>query len=267
MDPTVDVAAFRQAVRSGEPVVGGWVSIGHPAVAEITAGVGYDFVTIDMEHAANTIETVETLVRAVDATGDGVPIVRLPAADPVVIKRVLDTGVAGIMVPRVDSAETAARVVEATQYPPAGVRGTGPGRASEYGREFGAYLDRADDTVTRIVQIETRAAVEAAGDIAGVEGVDALFVGPTDLSAALDVHLDFDADDFRAAVGTVIDAAADEDVPVGVFATEPDRLDDWLAMGFDFAIVGFDAAFLVERNETMRSAFERAAAERDGTRR
>ena len=160
----------------------------------------------------------------------------------------------------VDSAETAARVVEATRYPPTGVRGTAAGRASEYGRTFPTYLEEVDDALTRIVQVETRAAVEAAGDITGVEGVDALFVGPTDLSAALGVHLDFDADDFRAAIETVIDAAADEDVPVGVFATEPDRLDDWLAMGFD-------AAFLVERNETMRSAFERVAAERDGTRR
>ena len=267
MDPTAEMAAFREAIRSGEPAVGGWVSIGHPAVAEITGAAGYDFVTVDMEHAANSIETVENLVRAVDAAGEAVPIVRPPAADPVMIKRVLDTGAGGIMVPRVDSAETAANVVEATQYPPAGVRGTAAGRASEYGRTFPTYLEEADDALTRIVQVETAAAVAAAGDIAGVEGVDALFVGPTDLSAALDIHLDFDADDFRAAVGTVIDAAADEDVLVGVFATEPDRLDDWLAMGFDFAIVGFDAAFLVERNERIRSAFERAAAERDGTRR
>ncbi|PSQ47938.1 aldolase [Halobacteriales archaeon SW_12_67_38] len=237
MDPTAEMAAFREAIRSGEPAVGGWVSIGHPAVAEITGAAGYDFVTVDMEHAANSIETVENLVRAVDAAGEAVPIVRLPTADPVTIKRVLDTGAGGIMVPRVDSAETAANVVEATQYPPAGVRGTAAGRASEYGRTFPTYLEEADDALTRIVQVETRAAVEAAGDIAGVEGVDALFVGPN------------------------------EDVPVGVFATEHDRLDDWLAMGFDFAIVGFDAAFLVERNERIRSAFERAAAERDGTRR
>ncbi|EMA44075.1 HpcH/HpaI aldolase family protein [Halococcus saccharolyticus] len=265
MDPTADMAAFRQAVRSGEPVVGGWVSIGHPAVAEITGAAGYDFVTIDTEHAANSIETVENLVRAVDAAGDAIPIVRPPTADPVAIKRLLDTGVGGIMVPRVDSAETAASVVEATRYPPAGVRGTAASRASGYGRTFPTYLEWADDALTRIIQIETEAAVAAAGDIAGVEGVDALFVGPTDLSAALDVHLDFEADDFRAAVGTVIDAAADENVPVGVFATDPDRIDDWLAMGFDFAIVGFDATFLVERNETMRSAFERAAATDDGT--
>ena len=267
MDPTADVAAFRGAIRSGERVVGGWVSIGHPAVAEITAAAGYDFVTIDTEHAANSIETVENLVRAVDAAGDAVPIVRPPAADPVAIKRVLDTGAGGLMVPRVDSAETANGVVEATRYPPTGVRGAAAGRASGYGRTFPTYLERADGALTRIVQIETAAAVAAAGDIAGVEGIDALFVGPTDLSAALDVHLDLDADEFRAAVEAVIDAAADEDVPVGVFATEPDRLDGWLAMGFDFAIVGFDAAFLAERNETMRSAFERAAAARDGTQR
>jgi len=136
MDPTADMAAFRQAIRSGERVVGGWVSIGHPAVAEITGSAGYDFVTIDMEHAANGIETVENLVRAVDTAGDAIPIVRPPAADPVTIKRVLDTGAGGIMVPRVDSAETADSVVEATRYPPTGVRGTAAGRASGYGRTF-----------------------------------------------------------------------------------------------------------------------------------
>jgi len=242
---------FRSRLRSGEPLVGTWVSIGHPAVAEIAGSAGADFVTVDTEHAAVGIETVESLVRAVEAAGDAVPVVRVPAADPVRIKRLLDVGVGGIMVPRVDSAAEARSVVDASRYPPQGVRGTAAGRAAGYGRSFADYLRTADESIARIVQIETAAAVEEASAVAAVDGVDALFVGPADLSAALDVHLDYDHERFRSAVRSVTDAAAAEGVPVGVFVTDPDRIDDWLSLGFSFGIVGYDAKFLIEGNDEM----------------
>jgi len=253
---------FRTRLRAGEPLVGNWVSIGHPAVAEIAGGVGADFVTIDTEHAAVGIESVENLVRAVDAAdGASTPVVRTPSSDPVRIKRVLDTGVGGIMVPRVDSAEEAREVVDATRYPPRGIRGTAAGRAADYGRTFAEYLGRADESIARIVQVETENAVEEAGDIAAVEGVDALFVGPADLSAAVDAHLDYDDDRFRSAVRSVTRAADRENTPVGIFVTDPDRIDDWLSLGFSFAIVGFDAKFLIEGNREMQSAFRSAIGE------
>jgi 2-dehydro-3-deoxyglucarate aldolase/4-hydroxy-2-oxoheptanedioate aldolase len=253
------MSTLKAALRAGDPVVGGWISIGHPAVAEITASLDFDFATVDTEHAAVGIESVENLVRAVDAAeGETDAVVRVPAADPVRIKRVLDTGPAGIMVPRVDDAADARAVVAASTYPPEGIRGTAAGRAADYGRSFAAYLDTADDDLVRILQVETERAVENAGEIAAVEGVDALFVGPADLSAALECPLEYDADRFREAVADVTAAAADRDTPVGIFVTDPDRMERWLSMGFDFAIVGFDAQFLIEGNRERIAAFEAA---------
>ncbi|WP_435365894.1 HpcH/HpaI aldolase family protein [Haloarchaeobius sp. DYHT-AS-18] len=257
MEHLHDAAALRESMRARDPVVGGWVSIGHPAVAEITAGAALDFVTIDMEHAAMSIETVENLVRAVSVTpGETVPLVRPPSADPVAIKRVLDTGAGGLLVPRVDTPAEAAQVVEASTYPPAGMRGTGGGRASNYGGTLPAYIDAADESLTRIIQVETRDAVDNAAEIAAVDGVDALFVGPADLSAALDCHLDFSASQFEDAVESVLDAAEAEGVPVGVFATASDQLEAWLDSGFDFAIVGYDAKFLREATDELVAAFD-----------
>ncbi|WP_267643164.1 HpcH/HpaI aldolase family protein [Haloarchaeobius amylolyticus] len=257
MEHLDDATAVRESIRRGEQVLGGWVSIGHPAVAEITAGADFDFVTIDVEHASMSIETVENLVRAVHTVpGETVPFVRPPSADPVAIKRVLDTGAGGLLVPRVDSAAEAKQVVEASTYPPDGIRGTGAGRAAAYGADLPAYLESADEALTRIVQIETEAAVDAAADIAAVDGIDALFVGPADLSAALDCHLDFSDSRFEEAVETVFEAGDAHDVPVGVFATEPQQVVDWIQSGYDFAIVGYDAKFLREGTAELVDAFE-----------
>ena len=200
-----------------------------------------------------------------DLGGDvlGAPVVRTPSSDPVRIKRILDTGAGGIMVPRVDSPGEAREVVAASTYPPEGIRGTAAGRASDYGRTFGEYLEAADESIARIVQVETENAVDRAREIAAVEGVDALFVGPADLSAAVDAHLDYDDEGFRSAVRSVTGAAEEEGVPVGVFVTDPDRIDDWLSLGFSFAIVGFDAKFLIDGNRELQAVF-RDAVDDDG---
>jgi 2-keto-3-deoxy-L-rhamnonate aldolase RhmA len=254
MERLSQARALRDSLRARDPVVGGWVSIGHPAVAEITARAGLDFVTVDTEHAPIDVADLESLVRAVDAAdGDAVPFVRTPSSDPVALKRALDTGVGGVMVPRVEDAAEAERVVDATTYPPEGIRGTAGGRAADYGATLPAYLAEADDAVTRVVQVETTGAVERAEAIGAVDGVDALFVGPADLSAALDVPLEV-----RGAVDDVLDAAHAVDVPVGVFATDADQLADWLADGFDFAIVGYDAAILRAGTRDLVAAFDDA---------
>lgn len=253
---------LRASIRASDPVVGGWVSIGHPSVAEITAAAGPDFVTVDTEHAALGIESVESAIRGIEAAGDAVPIVRVPSVDPVAIKRVLDTGAAGLLVPRVETPDEARTVVDAATYPPEGIRGTAGGRASDYGVDLATHLDGsdgADGAITRIVQVETETALENAADIAAVDGVDALFVGPADLSTALDVPLDYDAPAFRDAVADVVDAAESAGLPTGIFVTDPDRMDDWLDLGFDFAIVGYDAAFLRSGTRELVDAFDEAA--------
>lgn len=246
---------LRASIRSGEPVVGGWVSIGHPAVAEITADAGPDFVVVDTEHGELGIGDVADAIRGIETADGAVPFARVPEADPVPIKRVLDAGAAGVMVPRVDTVADAELVVDATTYPPAGIRGTAGTRTAQYGPDLPEHVAGADDALTLLVQIETERAVENAAEIAAVEGIDALFVGPADLSTALSVPLDYDAEPFRTAVERVVGAAADAGVPTGIFVTDPDRMGEWLDLGFDFAVVGYDAAFLRSGTEEMVGAF------------
>jgi len=145
--------------------------------------------------------------------------------------------------------------VEASTYPPAGIRGTAVGRAADYGQSFEAYLVRADESIARVVQVETEVAVENAAAIAAVDGVNALFVGPADLSTALGVPLEYEDEWFRAAVREVTAAARATDTPASIFVTAPDRIDDWLSLDFTFAIVEFSAKFLIEGNRRLQSAF------------
>jgi len=239
------MTALRGRFRDEESVVGTWVSLSDPAVAEIGAELGFDFALVDTEHTANSLETVIAMARAVDAAeGSTRTVVRVPWNDPVRIKRVLDIGVAGVMVPMVGSAEEARDFVEATRYPPDGVRGVAGGRASRYGLDFEEYV-RSDDAPLTVAQIETEDGLDAVEEIAAVDGLDALFVGPADLSAALGVFGEWDSERFLAAVEAVVDAADEAGVPVGTLATTPDGVEDWVDLGFDFVIAGTDTAHLV----------------------
>lgn len=251
---------FADRLRAGEPLSAGWVSIGHPRVAEITALAGYDFVMVDVEHSPMTLETVDDVARATERRG--VPsVVRVPWNDPVEIKRVLDLGVAGVMVPMVETAEAAESAVEAMTYPPDGVRGVAGSRATNYGLEFDEYVEHADDGLVTVLQIETVAGVENAGAISGVDGVDSLFVGPADLSASLGVTGDWQDDDVIAAVDRVLD---ESEVPVGTLAVTDEGVERWVDRGFDWVIAGVDSRNLLAAAQSANEAFERAAARRDG---
>lgn len=235
------------ALRDGDDApVGAWSTVGHPAVAELLAAEAFDFVVLDGEHSENTISDLADGVRAVAASdGDADPVVRVSGADAAEIRRVLDLGVAGVVVPQVESAAEAREAVAATQYPPEGHRGVAGGRASGYGSDLGEYVETANDEVATMVQIETAGAVADAADIAAIDGLDALFVGPADLSARLGAFGDFDAVDFREAVDSVVAAADEAGVPVGTLATTPEeiavRRDDW---GMDFVVAGTDVGYL-----------------------
>ncbi|WP_254830682.1 HpcH/HpaI aldolase family protein [Haloglomus salinum] len=237
---------MRDALRSGDPVVGTWASLADPAVAELLAPDA-DFVMLDTEHTPNSLETVTDCARAVDAApGDALPLARVPWNDPVRIKRVLDTGVAGVMVPMVESADEAAAAVEACRYPPGGMRGIAAARASDYGRNFEAYVETANQEVLTILQIETEAGVENAADIAAVEGVDALFVGPADLSANLGVFAEWSSPELREAIGTVLEAGETAGTPVGTLGSSPDEIRTLGSLGFGFLIAGVDTAMLLD---------------------
>ena len=238
---------FPSRLRAREPVAGCWLSIGHPASAELLAGVGYDFAVLDGEHTEITLEALATMVRAVEAAGtDTVPIVRVASNDPTEVKRVLDLGPAGVMVPAVETAAEAELAVEACTYRPHGRRGVAGYRAAGYGANLQTYVESASEDVLTILQVESETGVENVEEIAAVDGVDALFIGPADLSASLDVFGEYDSEPFRSAVDRIVNAADAAGLPLGTLATsraEVGSRDDW---GVDFLAMGPDLAFLAE---------------------
>ncbi len=257
--------SFR-AVLSGADrgLVGMWVCSGSPLLAEVAAGSGLDWLLIDMEHSANTLESVLVQLQAV-AAYPITPLVRVPSNDIVSIKQVLDLGAQNLIVPMVSSAEEARAAVAATRYPPAGVRGVGSAlsRSARWNRVDG-YLRDADAHISLTVQIETAAGVEAAAEIAAVDGVDAVFVGPSDLSASLGLLGQQTHPEVVAAVETVFAAVRAAGTPVGVNAFDPAAADAYLAAGADFVAVGADVALLARASEALAARFiAPAASERD----
>ncbi|MFH5797143.1 HpcH/HpaI aldolase/citrate lyase family protein [Haladaptatus sp. CMAA 1911] len=245
------------AVRTGEAVVGSWISIGHPAVAEMSAELGFDFVVIDAEHTSMSLETVETLARAVDAaSGETEPLVRVADDDPARLKRVLDTGVSGVIVPMVETEAQARGIADATRYPPEGVRGVAGSRASRYGRELADYFERANDERLVVTQIESELGVENAAEIAAVDGIDALFLGPADLSASLGRFDDTESLDTE--ISAVLDAGRDANVPVGSIALASEDVERWVDAGFDFQVVGVDADYLLDGASRAKRTYKEA---------
>lgn len=251
---------FADRMRGGEPLSAGWVSLGHPRVAEIVALAGYDFVIVDIEHTPMGLETLDDVVRAVELH-DVPVVVRVPWNDPVDLKRVLDIGVAGVMIPMVETAGAAEEAVDAMTYPPDGMRGVAGSRATKYGLEFGEYLESADEGLVTILQIETEEGVENAGAISAVDGVDSLFVGPSDLSASLGVAGEWEDETVLEAIDGVLGAS---EVPVGSLAVTDEGIERWVERGFDWVIAGVDSRNLLAASQSTNEAFERAAARRDG---
>jgi 2,4-dihydroxyhept-2-ene-1,7-dioic acid aldolase len=257
--------ALVDTLRAREPAVGNWLSLRDPAVAEISAELGFDFVVLDIEHTTNSLETVTDMARATDAAeSDTEAIVRLPWNDPVVIKRVLDTGVAGVMSPMVDDAEEARAFVEATRYPPEGKRGVAGGRAARYGLEMDDYVETANDRVLTVAQVETEAGFEHVEEIAAVDGLDGLFVGPADLSANLGMYGEYESEAFLDAVDRVVEAAHAEDKPVATLAFGREEVERYVDLGFDFMMVGTDTSHLMGGAATSKATFEDAVDGRDG---
>lgn len=247
---------LKRALEDREPITGTWLSIGHPAVAEILASLEYDYIVIDTEHTPMGLETLEDVLRGIEAGGDVASIARVPWNDPVRIKRLLDTGVDGVLIPMVDTPEEAREAVEAVRYPPEGRRGIAAGRASRYGLEFEEYVARADEELATIVQIETETGVENAESIARVDGVDSLLVGPADLSAALDVFGEWDDDRFVDAVDAVLEAGEATGTAVGTLSIDADDVERWHEAGFDYQIVGVDFLELIDGARRLRDRYE-----------
>lgn len=248
--------SFREQLASADrALIGMWACSGSPLVTEVAAGSGLDWLLIDMEHSANTLESTLLQLQVV-AAYPITPVVRVPSNDTVAIKQVLDLGAQNLIVPMVSSADEARAAVAATRYPPEGVRGVGSAlaRSARWNRVDGYLRDSAQHT-SLTVQIETAAGVEAAADIAGVDGVDAVFVGPSDLSASMGLLGQQTHSDVVSAVERVFDAVKSAGKPVGVNAFDPSAADAYIAAGAEFVAVGADVAMLARASEALASRF------------
>jgi len=235
---------FKRALRAGEKQVGLWLALTSAYTAELCAGAGFDWFLIDGEHAPNNVQTILHQLQTLAAYPVR-PVVRPPSGDPDLIKLLLDIGVQSFLIPMVESAEQARTLVRATRYPPRGVRGVGHvlGRASRWGR-VGEYLARSDDEICLLVQIESRVGMDNLEAIAAVEGVDGLFVGPADLSAAIGHTGDMAHPEARDAIESALARIIATGKPAGTITSGAANAKRLLARGCGFVAAGVDALLL-----------------------
>jgi 2-dehydro-3-deoxyglucarate aldolase len=237
---------LRATLQAGRPALGTWLQFGHTAIAEVLAQAGFEWIGIDLEHSVIGLETLQLLIQVIELSGC-VPLVRLSSNDPVLAKRVMDAGAHGVIVPAVNSAEEAERAVRSVKYPPDGFRGVGLARAHAYGRRFQEYVAEVREYAVVIVMIEHRTGVEQLEKILRVPGVDALFVGPYDLSASYGVPGQFEHPLMREAMARIVTVARGARVPPGIHVVHPPivQVQARLAEGFRFIAYGGDMLLLV----------------------
>ena len=233
---------FRAALAKGTPF-GTWLMSGAPATAEALGHAGFEFLVLDLEHVpVDAPQAIEHL-RAIGNT-PAAPVVRLPWNDAVWVKRVLDAGGQTVMVPFVQNATEARRAASATRYPPEGTRGVAAvHRASRYGADR-TYLQQANAEIFLIVQLETPEAVAALPEIAAVPGVDALFLGPGDLSAAMGHMGEIGHPDVQAKIAEAAKAAHAAGRKIGIVGPTPEMVRRFLDYGYDFAAIASDMGML-----------------------
>ncbi|MBP2312427.1 HpcH/HpaI aldolase family protein [Azospirillum soli] len=254
---------LKRTLAQGRPALGCWLDMASPVAAEIVGLAGFDCVVIDHEHGPGSLRDGLALLQALSGT-PCTAIMRVPSNDPVYIKRALDIGVEGIMVPSVNSAEEARAAVAACRYPPAGARGAayGMARGADYGLCGERYRDGCGDELLIICQIETVAAVEAIPEIAAVDGVDMLFVGPYDLSGDFGRLGRFDDPEVLALLERAERAILDSGKLYGTIPVKNRPMDVLANAGCRLVVAGSDIAFVRNGALAQVDAFRRAVGER-----
>ena len=237
------MAQFKEKLARGEAVVGPWITLSDPAVVEIIGRAGFDFLLIDGEHAPFDETGLRNALIACDNTPSEA-VVRVRANEEPRIKLALDLGAMGVMVPMVNSVDDARQAVNAAKYPPLGGRGLGPWRAADYYRGYDDYVARADAETALIIQIEHRRAVAAIDDIIAVPGVDAIFIGPADLTASLGRGTDTGNPDTMAAIERVAESCRAAGMAMAIDAANPEAIARWGALGFRFFTISMDVEYL-----------------------
>ena len=214
--------SLKQKIANNELTIGSWITLAHPSIAEIMARAGFDWLAVDLEHSAISISEAEELIRIINLSNVS-PLVRLTSNDPDQIKRVMDSGSEGIIVPMVNTPEDARSAVKSAKYPPDGHRGFGLARAHTYGENFNEYLEWQKENITVIVQIEHIDAVDNLELILNEDGVDGFIIGPYDLSGSLGVPGDFNHPKMLKAIKRISEVSKKTKKAGGIHIVEPDK--------------------------------------------
>lgn len=238
------ISSIRNKLAAGQPSVGSWMQIPHSSVAEIMGQAGYDWVAVDMEHGSISVHQLPDLFRALELGGT-LPLVRLAQGHSKDCKQALDAGAGGVIVPMVESAEQLQMVKNACCWPPSGTRGVGFSRANLFGKHFNAYTEEAQAPFF-VAMIEHIRAVESLDDILQIKGLDAILIGPYDLSASMGLTAKFEEPEFKAAMERIRFLCNQQHIPCGVHVVmpEPDVLEQRIAEGYRFIAYSLDAVFL-----------------------
>lgn len=244
MNRLESITTIREKLRGGGSSIGSWIQIPHSSIAEIMGQAGYDWVAVDMEHGAVSPHQLPDLFRALEL-GDTLPLARLAQGHIKDCKQALDAGAGGVIVPMIESAEQLESVRDAVQWPPAGKRGVAFSRANLFGKHFDHYMEEAQQPLL-VAMIEHVDAIENLDAILQVKGLDAILIGPYDLSASMDLTAKFDHPDFIEAMSKIKSAADKFSIPCGVHVVTPlvDEVNKKLIEGYRFLAYSIDSVFL-----------------------
>jgi 2-keto-3-deoxy-L-rhamnonate aldolase RhmA len=212
---------LKQKIRNKTQTIGSWITLGHPGIAEIMSKAGFDWLTIDLEHSGINIQQTEDLIRVIELC-DVSPLVRITNNDPNLIKRVLDAGSHGIIVPMVNSLADAQLAIQSAYYPPKGKRSFGLARAQRYGVGFKDYLERSKDETVIIVQIEHIDALKELEAILSLDEIDGYIIGPYDLSGSMNIPGQFENSEYLDVISTINEVAKKLGKSGGIHIVEPD---------------------------------------------
>ena len=238
------IKSLREKLQDGAASIGSWMQIPHPSIAEIMGQASYDWVAVDMEHGSVGVHQLPDLFRALEL-GNTLPLARIAQGHPKDCKQALDAGASGVIVPMICSAAQLMDVRDACRWPPMGTRGVGFSRANLFGKYFKSYSEEAQGPLL-VAMIEDISAVHALSEILNVDGLDAIFIGPYDLSASMGLTGQFDHPDFCKTMELIRGLAKEMSIPAGMHLIEPSgvQLQKRLNEGYQFLAYSIDAVML-----------------------
>lgn len=240
---------IRSKLRNNKPSIGSWMQIPSSSVAEIMGRAGYDWVAVDLEHGGFPSDILPDIFRALKLGGTS-PFARVAQCHPKDIKQALDAGAQGLILPMIESGDQLKSAISCALYPPQGTRGIGYCRANMFGKHFDGYLKNSED-VLFVAQIEHIRAVQNLDDILPVKGLDAVMIGPYDLSGSMNLTGLFDHSHFLQAMDTIFHKATEYNIPMGLHIVQPDKeiLKSKILEEYQFIAYGIDAVFLYRSAE------------------